>query len=89
MDRSTIRAWVKKQQSGNLAYSSGGYRHSKIDKQKLLKLIQEKPDAYLYEIAQEFHYSSVATFKALKKMNISLKKDNQLHRARHKQSQRL
>lgn len=74
VDRSTIRAWVKKQQSGNLACSGGGYRYCKIDKQKLLKLIQEKPDAYLYELAQEFGCSSVAVFKALKKMNMSLKK---------------
>ncbi|MGX3066514.1 IS630 transposase-related protein, partial [Ursidibacter arcticus] len=48
VDRSPIRAWIKKQQSGNLACSSGGYRYSKIDKQKLLQLIQEKPDAYIF-----------------------------------------
>ena len=74
VDRSTIRSWVKKRQSGNLACASGGYRHSKIDKQKLLELIKENPEAYLDEIAKEFNCSAVAVFNALKKMNISLKK---------------
>lgn len=74
VDRSTIRAWVKKKQSGNLSHCSGGYRSSKIDKEQLLAFIQDKPDAYLYEIAQVFDCSSVAVFKALKRMNITLKK---------------
>nr|WP_272506305.1 IS630 transposase-related protein [Moraxella bovis] len=78
VDRSTIRAWVKKKQSGNLACCSGGYRYSKIDKQKLLEFIQDNPDAYLYEIAQVFDCSNVAVFKALKRMNITLKKRPQL-----------
>lgn len=67
VDRNTIRAWVRKKQSGNLFHCSGGYRYSKIDKQKLLEFIQDKPDAYLYEIAQVFDCSSTAVFKALKK----------------------
>lgn len=78
VDRSTIRAWVKKKQSGNLACGSGGYRYSKIDKEQLLSFIQNKPDAYLYEIAQAFDCSSVAVFKTLKRMNITLKKRPQL-----------
>lgn len=36
VDRCTIRAWVKKRQSGNLAHCSGSYRYSKIDKEQLL-----------------------------------------------------
>lgn len=51
-------AWVKKKQSGNLSHCSGGYRYSKIDKEQLLAFIQNKPDAYLYEIAQVFDCSS-------------------------------
>lgn len=78
VDRSTIRAWVKKKQSGNLSHCSGGYRYSKINKQRLLEFMQNKPDAYLYEIAQEFDCSSVAVFKTLKRMNITLKKRPQL-----------
>lgn len=74
VDRSTIRAWVKKRQSGNLACASGGYRYAKIDKQKLIERIKEKPDAYLHEIAREFNCSAVAVFYALKRMGISLKK---------------
>lgn len=55
----------KNKQSGNLSYCSGGYRYCKIDKQKLLAFIADKPDAYLYEIAQMFDCSSVAVFKTL------------------------
>lgn len=86
VDRDTIRAWVKKKQSGNLSHCSGGYRYSKIDKEQLLNFIQAKPDAYLYEIAQLFDCSRVAVFKALKRINITLKKAQPTLSKTHKKS---
>lgn len=50
----------------------------KIDKQKLLAFIENKPDAELYEIASLFDCSSVAVFKILKRINMTFKKDHRL-----------
>lgn len=46
----------------------------KICPEQLVKYIEQYPDAYLYEIAEEFNCSDVAIFKALKKLNITRKK---------------
>jgi transposase len=46
----------------------------KIDLSRLQKAIEEKPDAYLYELAEPFGCSEQAVFYALKKINITYKK---------------
>ena len=50
----------------------------KIDKEKLKQAVQEKPDAYLEELAKPFNCSIPAVFYALKKMGITLKKRRSL-----------
>jgi transposase len=49
-------------------------RKRKIDKNKLKQIITEKPDAYLYELAEVFDCSEPAVFYALKKLSITRKK---------------
>ena len=49
-------------------------RKGKIDPKKLMKALEEKPDAYLREIAAEFGVSVVAIHKRMKALKITLKK---------------
>jgi len=46
----------------------------KIDYERLIKAVEEKPDAYLYELAEPFNCSEQAIFTALKKLRITVKK---------------
>ena len=47
----------------------------KIDLDRLRKAVEEKPDAYLYELAELFDCSEQAVFYALKKLKITCKKN--------------
>lgn len=49
----------------------------KIKPEELIKYIEDNPDAYLKEIAQEFNVSSVAVHKRLKSLGITRKKRQQ------------
>ena len=49
-------------------------RSRKIDKEKLKKAVEERPDAYLYELARMFCCSPQAVFLMLEKLNITRKK---------------
>ncbi|MDO4586575.1 MAG: IS630 transposase-related protein [Planctomycetia bacterium] len=49
-------------------------RKRKIDPEKLKAALKENPDAYLRELAEMFHCSTVAIHKRLKKLNITHKK---------------
>ena len=49
-------------------------RKRKVDPEKLKVVLAEKPDAYLRELADMFHCSTVAIYKRLKKLGITLKK---------------
>ena len=49
-------------------------RSRKIDKEKLIKAVEQKPDAYLYELAQLFSCSPQAIFLMLDRLNITRKK---------------
>ena len=70
----TYYTWKKKLEEGYFDKKRVFERKRKIDKEKLLEVIEEKPDAYLSELAELFNCSSVAIFKALKKLNITYKK---------------
>ena len=48
----------------------------KIDLERLKKALEEKPDAYLYELAEPFGCSKQAVFRALKKLKITYKKNH-------------
>ncbi|GHV50491.1 hypothetical protein FACS1894216_02790 [Synergistales bacterium] len=49
-------------------------RKRKINKDELRKALEEKPDMYLYELAERFDCTVQAIFYALRKMKITLKK---------------
>ena len=56
-------------------------RKGKIDPEKLMQAYEEKPDAYLREIAAKFGVSVVAVHKRTKDLKITLKK-RRLHTRR-------
>ena len=72
----TIKEWRKLQkETGSLAKRPLKRTPKKIDPKKLNAYIEEHPDAYLREIAEVFDCSITAVFKALKKLNFTLKKN--------------
>jgi len=71
----TYYEWKKlMEETGSLKYNNAKTRRRKIDKEKLKQAIEEKPDAYLRELAELFDCTEQAIFYALKKMKITLKK---------------
>lgn len=75
VDRSTIYRWIKrKNEQGTLEPVCREYTYRKIDYEQLKKYVQEHPDAFLFEIAENFSVTLQAVFYALKKLKITLKK---------------
>ena len=75
----TLTRWIKKEKEGKLEEIKKPVRKpKKIYPDKLVEYINENPDAYLSEIAQEFNCTHVAVLKALRKLGITRKK-RQLH----------
>ena len=70
---STIYEWEKEEKLGFPAKVKRSYE-KKIRKEELKKAIKEKPDSYLRELAEPFNCSEQAVAKALKTLNITLKK---------------
>ena len=71
----SVSKWGKKfKETGNLNNKPLNRPAKKIEKQKLLKYIEDHPDAMLQEIADEFNSSAEAVRKALKRYNITRKK---------------
>ena len=71
----TIRAWEKHfREKGDFKPKVPDRPFKKIDPEELKKYIQQHSDAYLKEIAEQFHCSSEAIRKALKKLKITRKK---------------
>ena len=75
----TLTRWIKREKEGKLEEVKNTIRKPrKIYPDKLIEYINENPDAYLSEIAQEFNCTHVAVLKALRKLGITRKK-RQLH----------
>ena len=49
-------------------------RKRKIDKEVLRQSLEKKPDAFLWELAEQFNCTPTAVFYALENMNITRKK---------------
>ena len=49
-------------------------RRRKVNPDVLMKIVEEKPDLFLREIAEKFDCSAVAIFKRLKQQKITFKK---------------
>jgi transposase len=74
---STYYRWLAyKEEFGCFAPPRNGKltRKGKIDPEKLMQAYEEKPDAYLREIAAKFGVSVVAVHKREKALKITLKK---------------
>jgi transposase len=70
-----IEDWRKLlEQTGSLKPQYRETRKRKIDKEALKRAVEEKPDAYLSELAIPFGCTEQAVFYALKKLNITYKK---------------
>ena len=70
----TYYQWGKKLENGYYETKPKRERLRKIDKELLKQAVQKKPDAYLYELAQQFDCTPQAVFLMLKKLKITLKK---------------
>ncbi len=75
VDISTICAWEKLlREKGDLKAKTPCRPFKKIDPEKLKAYVEEHPDAYQKEIAEEFNCSAEAVRKALKRLKITRKK---------------
>ncbi len=71
----TIRNWEKQlEKEGNLEKKPLHRSYKKIDPEKLIAYLEEHPDAYQKEIAEEFGCSAVAIHLAMKRLKITRKK---------------
>ena len=72
---SAIEEWEKKlKERGNLENKALNRPHKKIHPEKLRAYVEEHPDAYQREMAEEFDCSVTAIQKALKRLGITRKK---------------
>jgi len=77
----TIKEWKKlRNETGSLEKRPLNRTHKKIDPEKLRAYVEENPDAYQYEIAEHFGCVQNAVFKALKKLDITRKKNDRISR---------
>jgi transposase len=76
----TYYDWKKKLGNGYYDIKIKRERQRKIDKEKLKQAVAEKPDAYLYELAEQFNCTPQAVFYMLRKLHVTLKKDFYLFR---------
>jgi len=71
----TYYQWVELlETTGSLQYRNASTRQGKIDTEKLKQAVEERPDAYLRELAAEFGVSTTAIHKHLEKHKITYKK---------------
>jgi transposase len=72
----TYYLWKEKLKIGYTGEKVFRQRKRKIDKDKLRQAIADRPDIFLYELAQIFGCTVQAVFYALEKLNITRKKNN-------------
>jgi len=70
----TYYNWKGQVEKGVLGVKVQRTRNRKINPEELKRVVEEKPGAYLREIAEEFGCSITAVHKRLKKMKITYKK---------------
>jgi transposase len=70
----TYYLWKEKLENGYNGVKVFRGRERKIDKEELKRAVQEKPDAYLYELAAQFNCTPQAVFLMLERLKITRKK---------------
>ncbi len=77
----TYYDWKEKMETGfEFGVKAKQERNRKIDKAALKQAVEEHPDKFLSEYAEQFHCSAPAIFYALKKMKITHKKNIHVQR---------
>ena len=71
----TYYDWKKKLENGHYDVKIKRGRKRKIDKEELKRLLEEKPDAFLWELAEHFDCTPTAVFYALENLDITRKKN--------------
>jgi transposase len=75
IDHKSYANWKKLyRETGSYAKREVKRKSKKIDISRLKQAIEEKPDAYLRELAEPFKCTTTAVHNALKKLKITLKK---------------
>ena len=75
----TLQLWKSQlKETGTLEAKKRKKTWRKIEPAKLKEYVEQHPDTYLKEIAEEFGCSDVAIFKALKRLKISRKKKHSI-----------
>ena len=81
VDGSRVQRWVQQyEETGDLSDKPLNRGFKKIDPETLRAYVMERPDATQQEIADEFHCSNQAISKALKRLDITRKKNASLQR---------
>jgi len=71
----TYYQWLElSEKTGSLQFRNAKERRGKIDPEKLKQAVEEKPDAYLRELASMFGVSTTSVLNRLKKLKITRKK---------------
>ena len=71
----TYYDWKEKLERGfEFGVKTKGERMRKIDKEALKQAVEANPDAFLWELAEQFNCTPVAVFYALEKLDITRKK---------------
>jgi len=70
----TYYDWEEKLDNGHYDIKIKRERRRKIDKEALKQAVQEKPDAFLKEYAEQFNCTATAVHYALENLNITRKK---------------
>ncbi|MDR0679654.1 MAG: transposase [Puniceicoccales bacterium] len=71
--------WKKKlRETGNLERAPLNRKYRKLDLEKLVKYVKEQPNAYQREMASGFKVSTSCIGKVLRKLKITVKKDQGL-----------
>ena len=74
---STLQTWKSQlNETGTLEPKKRRETWRKIDPKKFNAYLEQHPDAYLKEIAQVFDCSDVAVLKAMRRLNITRKKNH-------------
>jgi hypothetical protein len=66
------------ERNGNLERVPLNRKYRKLDPEKLVKYVEEHSDAYQREMASEFKVSTSCIGKVLRKLKITVKKDQGL-----------
>jgi transposase len=76
VDSKRYYSWKKQlEETGSLEYKPPKERNGKINKNELVRLLEEHPDWYLREFAEKFNVCPQAIDKMFKKLGLPVKKN--------------